>query len=286
MSAAAHRCGTVALLGRPNAGKSSLMNALLGEKLAITAARAQTTRGSLLGIDTRPQAQILWMDTPGVNRGQARFNLGLTERALLTAEDADLRILLLDVRAEWDEPEERIAALRPPILLVRTKSDLASAPRPVHGPERFTHTLSCSATSGAGLDELVERVVALLPEGPSLYPDDVLTDAPMRFLAAEQIREVVFESYRDEVPYGVAVEVESYKTDGGELRVRANLLVEREALKAIVVGTDGRMLKRVGSEARRRLAERVGMPAHLNLWVKTDANWSRRPKRARQLGYL
>ncbi len=286
MSAAAHRCGTVALLGRPNAGKSSLMNALLGEKLAITAARAQTTRGSLLGIDTRPQAQILWIDTPGVNRGQARFNLGLTERALLTAEDADLRMLLLDVRAEWDEPEERIAALLPPLLLVRTKSDLAGAPRPVPGPERFVHMLSCSATTGAGLDELVERVVALLPEGPSLYPDDVLTDAPMRFLAAEQIREVVFESYRDEVPYGVAVEVESYKTDGGELRVRANLLVEREALKAIVVGTDGRMLKRVGSEARRRLAERVGMPAHLNLWVKTDANWSRRPKRARQLGYL
>ena len=286
MSEAAHRCGTVALLGRPNAGKSSLMNALLGEKLAITAPRAQTTRGRLLGIDTRPHAQILWTDTPGVNRGRARFNRGLNERALRTARDADLRVLLLDVQGEWDEPEERIAALPPPLLLARTKSDLAGAPTPVPAPERFVAVLSCSASTGAGLDELVERVVALLPEGPCLYPEDALTDAPMRFLAAEQIREVVFESYRDEVPYAVAVEVESYKTDGGELRVRANLLVERDAQKAIVVGADGRMLKRVGSEARRRLARRVGMPAHLSLWVKTDPNWSRRPKRARELGYL
>ncbi len=283
-----HRCGTVALLGRPNAGKSTLLNALLGEKLAITAARAQTTRGRLLGVETRPDAQILYYDTPGVNRGQARFNRALSERALLTAGDVDVRLLLFEARAQWDEPEERIAELgAPPMLLVRTKSDLSRGrPTPVPEPERFAAILECSSVTGAGLDELRHRVVALLPEGPPLYPEDTLTDAPMRFLAAEQIREVVFESYRDEIPYAIAVEVESYKESGDELRVRANLLVEREAQKAIVVGSGGRMLKRVGIEARERLTRLTGLRTHLNLWVKTDRNWSKRPKRARELGYL
>ncbi len=280
-----HRCGVVALLGRPNSGKSTLLNTLIGEKVAITSARAQTTRGRQLGVLTRPGFQILFHDTPGVHRGQARFNLAMTDAALAAAEDADLRLVLLDARAEWDTPEERLSELPPPLLLLRTKCDLGEA-TPIHHADRFLACLSLSAHTGQGVEPLVERIVDLLPAGPALYPEDYLTDAPLRFLAAEQIREVVFEQYEDEIPYGVAVEVEDYQEGDGEVRIRANLLVERDSQKGIVVGQGGRMLKAVGIESRRRLGERLGTLVHLNLWVKLDKNWTKRTRRARQLGYL
>jgi GTP-binding protein Era len=284
-ASAPFRCGVVAVLGRPNAGKSTLLNALLGEKLAITSHRAQTTRSRILGVLTLPEAQILLHDTPGVHRGQSRFNLAMTDAALAAARDADVRLLLLDSGATWDQPEERLAELDPPILLVRTKRDLG-APPPLSQAGRFTDVLEVSAETGLGLEPLVGRIVGLLPESPALYPDDYLTDRPLRFLAAEQIREVAFEMLRDEVPYSLAVEVEEWKEDDAAVRVRANLLVERESHKGIVVGVGGSMLKRLGSEARRRLADLVGRPVHLNLWVKADRNWSKRLKRARELGYL
>jgi GTP-binding protein Era len=284
-ASAPFRCGVVAVLGRPNAGKSTLLNALLGEKLAITSHRAQTTRSRILGVLTLPEAQILLHDTPGVHRGQSRFNLAMTDAALAAARDADVRLLLLDSGAAWDQPEERLAELEPPILLVRTKRDLG-APPPLSQAGRFTDVLEVSAETGLGLEPLIERIVGLLPESPALYPDDYLTDRPLRFLAAEQIREVAFEMLRDEVPYALAVEVEEWKEDDAAVRVRANLLVERESHKGIVVGVGGSMLKRLGSEARRRLADLVGRPVHLNLWVKADRNWSKRLKRARELGYL
>ena len=285
MSGVPHRCGVVALLGRPNSGKSTLLNALLGEKLAIISARAQTTRGRMLGVLTRPEAQLLFYDTPGVHRGQTRFNLAMTETAQRAAEDADLRVVLFDATAEWDSPEERLSELPAPILLVRTKIDLGPASR-VHHPERWKAVLEVSAHSGSGLDALVEEIARHLPEGPALYPEDFITDAPWRFLAAEQVREVIFEQFHDEMPYVIAVEVEDWQEDEGGVRVRANLLVERDSQKGIAVGAGGRMLKVVGSEARRRLAERIGKDVHLNLWVKTDKNWSKRPRRVRQLGYL
>ncbi len=280
-----HRCGVVALLGRPNAGKSTLLNAVLGEKISIAAARAQTTRSPLLGVLTLPEAQILFRDTPGVNRGRARFNVALTETALKTAEDADLRVILLEATASWDTPEERLAQIPGPSLLVRTKCDLGEV-APVADPDRFQGLLEVSASTGRGLGSFVERVSSLLPAGPALYPEDFLTDAPMRFLAAELIREVVFETYREEIPYAIAVEIESWQEAGSHLRLAANLLVERESQKGIVVGEGGRMLKQVGSQARQKIAQLAGQRVHLDLWVKTDKNWSKRPKRARQLGYL
>ena len=284
-SVSAHRCGVVALLGRPNSGKSTLLNALLGEKLAITSHKAQTTRGRMLGVLSRPDAQIMLFDTPGVHRGQTRFNLAMTEAALAAAEDADLRVILFDATGEWDRPEERLSELAPPLLLLRTKADLGPL-TPIHHPERFAGCIAVSAQTGAGMDVVLERLVSLLPEGPALYPEDTLTTAPLRFLAAEQIREVVFEQYEDEIPYAVAVEIERWDEDDAEVRVRANLLVERESQKGIVVGRGGRMLKALGTEARERLRQRLGKTVHLNLWVKTDRNWTKRPRRARQLGYL
>ncbi len=280
-----YRCGVVVLLGRPNAGKSTLLNALLGEKLAITAARAQTTRSRILGIRTRPDAQILFYDTPGVHRGQARFNRAMTKAALVAAEDADVRVVLFDATSTWDAPEERLAELPSPLLLVRTKCDLG-APTPVPRPKQFDAILEVSAQTGKGLEDLVAWIVAHLPESPPLYPEDALTDRPLRFLAAEQIREVAFEIFDKEIPYSIAIELEDWDETEDEVRIRANVLVERESQKGIVVGAGGQMLKRLGTEARRRLTALLGKPTHLNLWVKTDRNWTKRPRRARQLGYL
>jgi GTP-binding protein Era len=275
----------VALLGRPNAGKSTLLNAVLGEKLAITTARPQTTRSRLLGVLSSPGVQIIFCDTPGINRGQSRFNLAMAEVAMAAAADADVRVLLLDAGADWDTPEDRVADLSAPVLLVRTKVDLAE-PGSVPRPERFAEILTLSARTRVGLDHFLEKVAAYLPASPPLYPDDYLTDVPVRFLAAEQVREVAFEHYRDEIPYSLAVEMEEWKESPTEVRIRANLLVERESQKGIVVGGGGRMLKVVGSEARRRLSVFLGKQVHLQLWVKSDRYWTRRLKRARELGYL
>lgn len=285
MTPGSHRCGLVALLGRPNAGKSTLLNALLGEKLAIISAKAQTTRSRILGVLTRPGLQLVLYDTPGVHRGQARFNLAMTEAALFAARDADLRLILFECGATWDEPEERLSELPPPLLLVRTKRDLA-APSAVPHPERFAECVEVAATRGEGVGALVEAIARYMPESPPFYDESYLTDRSMRFLAAEQIREVAFELLRDELPYALAVEVEEWKETDREVRIRANLLVERESQKGIVVGAGGHMLGRLGGEARRRLAESIGKPVHLKLWVKTDKHWTKRPKRARQLGYL
>jgi GTP-binding protein Era len=280
-----HRCGTVALLGRPNAGKSTLLNALLGEKLAITNAHAQTTRGRLLGVVTLPGAQILLHDTPGVHRSQRQFNQALVAAALRAAEAADVRLILLEADAHWSETEERLAALGPPLLLLRTKCDRAR-PAPVPDAARFAGVLEVAAREGSGVQALLERLVPLLPEGPALYPDDFLTDAPLRFLAAEQIREVAGELLRDELPHALAVEVLEWRESDDAVRIRAELLVERDSQKAIAVGQGGRMLRALGTQARLRLTELVGKTVHLNLWVRTDRNWTRRPGRARQLGYL
>lgn len=285
MTEAPHRCGVVALLGRPNAGKSTLLNALLGEKVAIVSRRAQTTRGRMRGVLTRPGVQLIFVDTPGVHRGQARFNLAMTDAALEAATAADLRVVLFDAKADWDTPEEKLSELRRPMLLVRTKTDLA-APSKAYSLDRFDQVLDVSAHSGEGVEALIDAMGSLLPEGPAHYPEDYLTDAPLRFLAAEQIREVIFEQYDDEIPYSVAVEVDEWRESPGEVRVRATILVERESQKGIVIGAGAAMLKRLGTESRLRLQDRLGMKVHLNLWVKPDRRWLKHPRRARELGYL
>jgi len=283
--ASVHRCGVVALLGRPNAGKSTLLNALVGEKLAITAAWAQTTRGRLLGVLSRPDAQLCFYDTPGIHASERRFNRALVDSALRAATDADVRVILLEAATVWGELEERLAGLPAPLVLLRTKCDRARPTR-VPDPQRFAAVLEVSALEGIGLEPLVERLISLVPEGPPLYPDDFLTDAPLRFLAAEQIREVAGELLRDELPYALAVEILEWKESEDSVRIRAELLVERDSQKGIVVGQGGRMLRELGTQARARLAPRIGKNVHLNLWVRTDRNWTRRPGRVRQLGYL
>ncbi len=285
------RAGVVALLGRPNAGKSTLLNRLLGEKLAIVTARPQTTRSRILGILTRGDAQLLLLDTPGFHESPKALNRALNAVVEEALEDCDVAVLVVDPGAGWDAAHDavraRIEKRGVPWLLVGTRSD-RPGPAGAWPPPGAAgaHALRVSGRTGEGVEALLDGLVARLPEGPHFYAEDELTDRPLRFLAAELVREVAFEELAQEVPYCLAVEVEEFDESGEDgVRIRANLLVERASQKPIVLGRGGSRIKAIGSEARRRIAELLGRPAHLSLWVKHEPRWSRRPKRLKSLGY-
>jgi len=285
-----HRAGVVALLGRPNAGKSSLLNRLLGSKLAIVSAKPQTTRSGILGIVTLPSTQLLLLDTPGFHAGETRpLNVALNEIVDRVAGACDAAALLVDLTRGWDDDYgalfERLTESGKPVLLVGTKADLARLDD-VDWPAGARSPVAVSARTGAGIEELLVRLVALLPESPALYPGDELSDRPLRFLAAELIREAAFEALEQELPYSLAVEVVEYDENRPELvRIRANLLVERASQKQIVIGRGGRVIKRIGTRARQEIEQLVGTKVHLDLWVKVEPKWSRKPNRLKSLGY-
>jgi GTP-binding protein Era len=279
---ASHRCGVVALLGPPNAGKSTLLNRWLGEKLSIVTARAQTTRSRILGICTRPDAQVLLVDTPGWIEGRGgALDGALRGAAEEAARDCDVAVLLVDLTRGPHPAHEALRASvgKATVLEVGTKLDLR--------PEATAPARRISAATDQGCDALLEEVVGLLPAGPPLYPEDDLTDRPLRFLAAEIVRGAAFEALGQEVPYGVAVEVEEYDESRPDLvRIRASLLVERASHKRIVVGAGGAMIREIGIRARRALEPQLGRQVHLELWVKVEPGWSRRPNRLKSLGYV
>ncbi len=287
------RAGVVAILGRPNAGKSTLLNRLLGEKLAIVTPKPQTTRSRILGILNRDGAQLLLLDTPGFHESPKALNRALNTVVEEAVDDCDVAVLLVDPAAGWgaghDALRDRLAKRGVPLVVVGTKADRVepdAASWPPEGAREAAATLRVSARSGEGIEALLDALVARLPEGPHLYPDDELTDRPLRFLAAELVREVAFEELAQEVPYSLAVEIDSFdesRPDG--VRIRANLLVERSSQKPIVLGRGGERIKAIGSEARRRIGALLDRPVHLALWVKVEPRWSRRPKRLKSLGY-
>jgi len=280
----AHRAGVVALLGAPNAGKSTLLNALLGQKLAIVTAKPQTTRSRILGIHTLPHAQLAWMDTPGLHAGGRALNRALNAIAEEVAADCDVALILVDPRTGWDDAHAALLAglakRGAPALVVGTKADLGLPPLP-------QAELAVSARDRSGLDVLLERAVPLLPESPPLWDAEQVTDRTLRFLAAEEIREALFEELEEELPYATAVEIESYdESKPGGVRIRATLWVERDSQKGIVLGHGGQRIKRIGQRARAAIAELAEQPAHLSLWVKVDPRWSKKPKRLQALGYF
>jgi len=293
VSEPAHRSGVVALLGRPNAGKSTLLNRLLGEKLAIVTAKPQTTRSRILGIWSDPRAQILFLDTPGFHSGEKALNKTLNALVDDVAEDCDVALLLVDPERGWDGEHralaDRVRARGKPVIAVATKSDrrdAAGSPWPPPEAGELAAAVRTSARTGEGLEELIETVLALLPEGPSYYPDEDLTDRPLRFLAAELIREAAFELLEQEVPYSLAVSVVEFDESRPDLaRIRAELLVERTSQKGIVLGRGGAMIKRIGIAARRRIEALLGQRVHLELFVKCDPKWTKRPKQLKSLGY-
>ena len=296
----ATRCGFVALIGAPNAGKSTLMNALVGEKVTIVTRKAQTTRSTVRGVVTRGEAQIVFVDTPGLFAPKRRLDRAMVASAWGAAADADVLALLIDAKKEAahsavsEETEAILEALkqsRKPKLLVLNKIDamerakLLELSARLNGALRFDETFMISATTGDGLDRLFDRLAGIIPPGPWLYPEDQITEAPIRSLAAEITREKLFERLHDELPYQATVETDSWKDQpDGSARVEQTVFVTREGHRKIVIGEGGRTIKAIGTAARKDIAEAHGANVHLFLHVKVRENWLDDPERYRAMG--
>jgi GTP-binding protein Era len=270
-----------------------LLNRLLGEKLAAVTHKPQTTRSQLLGVLTRERAQILLLDTPGLHEGNRPLDLAMREAAERASQDCDVAVLLVDpVRGFEPLHEEWLARLGRrgiPVFLVATQIDRPDAaripwPPPAAGSE--VTGLRVSAQSGEGIEALLDALEARLPEGPAHFPEDQLTDRPLRFLAAELVREAAFFELEQELPYRLAVDVLDYdERDPALTRIRAQLLVERDSQKPIAIGRGGEKIRAIGIRARREIERLVGHQVHLDLRVKVDPTWAKRPNRLKSLGY-
>ena len=293
MSGGGHRAGVVAILGLPNAGKSTLLNRLVGQKLAIVTRKAQTTRSRVLGITRPPGGQILWVDTPGFLEGERPLDRAMRGAVEKTLVDCDVALLLVDlirgVEARHNACLERLAAMGKVAFLVGNKLDRRGArerPWPPAGIGPCVATPRIAARRGVGVPELEATVFQHLPEGPPYYPDGQITDRPLRFLAAEAVREAAFALLERELPYHLAVQVREFdESDPRCVRIRAHLLVVRNSQKRIVVGTGGDVIKRIGVRARLAIEKLMGVPVHLALRVVVDPDWVRQPRRLEALGY-
>jgi GTP-binding protein Era len=307
-------CGFVALIGAPNAGKSTLINALVGSKVSVVSRKAQTTRTTVRGIVIEGAAQIIFVDTPGLFAPKRRLDRAMAASAWGAAADADVLALLIDARQELggsgksdrtagspdarpglsEQTETILKALsesKARKVLVLNKIDLVDRPALLSLAERLNlalnleETFMISAATGDGLDQLRERLGRMMAPGPWLYPEDQITDAPIRALAAEITREKLFERLHDELPYQATVETDSWKElPDGSARIEQTIFVSRESHKKIVIGEGGRTIKSIGTAARKEIAEANDGPVHLFLFVKVRANWQDDPERYRAMG--
>ncbi len=289
------RCGFVAIVGAPNAGKSTLLNRLTGARLSIVTPKAQTTRFRILGILPRGDSQILLVDTPGIFRPRRRLDRAMVAAAWGGAKDADLVLLLVDTKtgadAETRAIAERLRDAGRRCWLILNKIDLVPVTRllpltaTLAALAPFEATYMVSAATGDGLETLADALAAAMPEGPHLYPDDNLTDLPDRMLAAEIVREQIFLQTHEEVPYGTTVETESWRegTDGS-VRIDATIYVARPGHKAILIGNGGARIKAIGARARATLGELFERKVHLFLNVKERAGWDEESARLRAIG--
>jgi GTP-binding protein Era len=290
------RAGFCALVGRPNVGKSTLLNQVCGEKLAIVTPKPQTTRNRIAGIRNVPakQAQIVFVDTPGIHAGRGALNKYMVEQALAAAGNVDV---IVYIACATRPPErfvlDRLASRRPIILalnkidLVKDKGILLPRIEAWAREAHFAEIVPISATQGDGTERIVDAVVARLPEGEPPFPPDQLTDAPERFLASEFIREQVFLFGRDEIPYAAAVTIDQWQERGdlNDVVVDATIHVERDSQKGILVGRGGRVIKEIGTRARAEISRLLGLPVHLKLFVRVDPDWTHSQDRLRRMGY-
>ncbi|WP_369602792.1 GTPase Era [Hahella sp. SMD15-11] len=290
------RCGYVAIVGRPNVGKSTLLNRILGQKLSITCRKAQTTRHQILGIKTEGASQFIYVDTPGMHLVERKALNKVMNRAAVTAlRDADVIVMVVE-RNVWNEEDqwvaEQVAQVRKPRILVINKVDLVKDKRSLLPfIERVTGILPCdevvplSAEKGDNVEVLEQTVARLLPESIHFFPEDQLTDRSERFVVAELIREKLMRLLGDEVPYDLTVEIEQFRNEGKRILIHALILVAKESQKRIVIGEQGSKIKRVGTEARQDIERFLGQHVRLELWVKVKSGWADNERALRSLGY-
>ena len=293
----AFRSGFVAILGAPNAGKSTLLNRLLGQKISITSKKPQTTRNRILGVVHRTGSQMVFLDTPGIHRAKNPLNARIVDAALSTLSEVDLVLLVVDSQTP-DELSERLlldklSQQRLPVLLALNKIDQVQRPALLSQIERwsglspFAAVVPISAKNGEQVDRLMDAMEAILPAGAPFFPPESVTDLPTRFIAAEMIREKAIRLTGQEIPYAVAVTIDSFKEDkkGALIRIHATIHVERDSQKGIVIGRQGAKLKQIGEAARQEIEKMLDTNVFLKLFVRVQKNWTRDTKALRKFGY-
>jgi len=293
----AYRSGFAAIVGRPNVGKSTLLNYIVGQKVSIISDKPQTTRNRISGVKHLPDGQIVFFDTPGIHLAHTHFNQKMVQTALSCIHEVDLVLFVVEPDVVPGEQDtfilDRLRSIKQPKVLVINKIDLIkpSLLMPIldgYGKRGgFSEMIPISAGTGGNVERLVSIAMALMPEGEPYFPEDVVTDQPVRFLASEIIREKVVLKTRHEMPYAVAVSVEEYKEDPVKDRVRmqVTLYVEKESQKGILIGAAGGMLKEIGKAAREELEGLLGVSIYMELWVKVKKDWSRNNRFLKEMGY-
>ena len=291
------KSGFVTIAGAPNVGKSTLLNRMIGEKISITSRKPQTTRNRIIGIVHRPLSQIVFIDTPGVHRAKGVLNVRIVDVALSALADVDLILIVLDVTNPDPESEKilvkRLRKQKRPVILALNKIDLIKKPELLTMIDKwakayqFKAIIPVSAKHGTQVEELIKAMERFLPNGPPYFPEDAITDMPERFIAAEMIREKVFRFTGQEVPYSIAVTIDSFSEDAESclVKIHATIHVERDSQKGIIIGKSGSKLKKIGEEARREIQRMVGAKVFLKLFVRLQKNWSKDTKALRRFGY-
>ncbi|MDL1968324.1 MAG: GTPase Era [Deltaproteobacteria bacterium] len=291
------KSGFVTIAGAPNVGKSTLLNRMIGEKISITSKKPQTTRNRIIGIVHRPLSQIVFIDTPGVHRAKGPLNIRIVDVALSALADVDLILVVLDVTNPDPESEKilvkRLGKQKRPVIFVLNKIDLIKKPELLVIIDKwikaypFEAVIPVSAKHGTQVEELIKAMELILPKGPPFFPEDAVTDMPERFIAAEMVREKVFRLTGEEVPYSIAVTIDSFSEDakGSLIKIYATIHVERDSQKGIIIGKNGSKLKKIGEEARMEIQRMVGAKVFLKLFVRVQKNWSKDTKALRRFGY-
>ena len=292
-----HYSGFAAIVGRPNVGKSTLTNGLIGEKIAIMSDRPQTTRNKIMCILNTDNAQIMFLDTPGIHKPHHKLGEYMVRTAESTLKEVDVILFVIDVSEKRGAGENYILELlqkvKTPVILVANKIDklqdkskLFNIINEYTALYNFAAVVPVSALEDTEFPGLVAEITKHLPEGPDYFPDDMITDQPERVIAAEMIREKVLRSTRDEVPHSIAVEVDEFKVrENEDVYIRATIFVERESQKGIVIGANGSLLKKIGQQARKDIEALLGCKVFLELWVKVKADWRNKDKALKQFGY-
>lgn len=287
------KAGFVNIFGKPNAGKSTLLNAFMGEKLAIVSPKVQTTRHRIKGILNEPGYQVIFSDTPGIIEPKYKLHEKMMQAVKSALEDADLALLLVDIYDDWAESDAIFSALRlrMPALLVLNKIDGISSTRLEEariffsGKSYVKEIVAVSALKKSGVDELLQKIIAFLPEGEPFFDEENLTDLPTRFFVGELIREQIFQLYQDEIPYHTAVLVQEFKEKSSLVKIQADIIVQRDTQKGIVLGEKGKGIRELGTRARMEIEKFLGQKVFLELFVKVRPKWRDNDLHLREYGY-